>query len=589
MFSAKNYEFPKLLIKEGSPFESFHSANAQCETLTILDTSPADRLVIPAATSNTAIAPSNTDANPRISTASHVNSLASSTLETPPRWSHHHSELDLKNLRLTFYSEDMRNYTGNSYLNKTMSVLKIASNLEINKWDSNSMSSGAFKVGNSPYSSMSLHGYSNSTDGFSNSCELLRRPSTTNSATKLNEISMMFGSSPTVLNNKYILKTPKLNAIPVQYRRGYLNLNNACLSNSSSVSNFENMQMSHTSHNNGINHISSTRSMESMNNLHGMNSATTSRNNSRGTLFGDRKPKENFSLLRYRRSGSVDYGKCYEPIDSHRNSAQLLSRKTGQCNNCTDHSYNGSSRNIKCHKQPIWNPIENTSIRKASTSSRDTFSDFDLALDNDCEAPTNFFKAFKAESRSSESLNYDDVLDWEPVNFDKLISTSDILINDKATSSVAKVNHRPTIHLATGVEVNNAKMKEIHICTNEMRLQQTNMSLNSSDLIECAKTNSSDFAGYTNSTSAGNEETNKVFAQTATVANVPDKPKKLRCAQCNKKLGVIMIMKCHCEQVFCAQHRYAEAHNCTYDYKLEGQKVIARENPLVVAQKLSKL
>lgn len=69
----------------------------------------------------------------------------------------------------------------------------------------------------------------------------------------------------------------------------------------------------------------------------------------------------------------------------------------------------------------------------------------------------------------------------------------------------------------------------------------------------------------------------------------PVKSKKLRCAQCNRKLGVIMIMKCHCEKIFCAQHRYAEAHNCSYDFKLEGKKLLERENPLVVAQKLPKI
>ncbi|XP_049284286.1 uncharacterized protein LOC125764276 [Anopheles funestus] len=67
------------------------------------------------------------------------------------------------------------------------------------------------------------------------------------------------------------------------------------------------------------------------------------------------------------------------------------------------------------------------------------------------------------------------------------------------------------------------------------------------------------------------------------------KSKKLRCAQCNKKLGVIMIMKCHCEKIFCAQHRYAEAHNCSYDFKVEGRKVLEKNNPLVVADKLPKI
>lgn len=41
------------------------------------------------------------------------------------------------------------------------------------------------------------------------------------------------------------------------------------------------------------------------------------------------------------------------------------------------------------------------------------------------------------------------------------------------------------------------------------------------------------------------EETKKVSGQ-------------LRCFQCNKKLGIIMIMKCHCEKYFCSAHRYKE-------------------------------
>lgn len=33
---------------------------------------------------------------------------------------------------------------------------------------------------------------------------------------------------------------------------------------------------------------------------------------------------------------------------------------------------------------------------------------------------------------------------------------------------------------------------------------------------------------------------------------------KLRCFQCNKKLGIIMIMRCHCGEYFCSSHRFAE-------------------------------
>lgn len=64
---------------------------------------------------------------------------------------------------------------------------------------------------------------------------------------------------------------------------------------------------------------------------------------------------------------------------------------------------------------------------------------------------------------------------------------------------------------------------------------------------------------------------------------------KLRCFHCNKKLGIIMIMKCHCNEYFCSQHRYKEVHKCNYNYQLEGKKKLERENPLCVTQKLPKI
>lgn len=64
---------------------------------------------------------------------------------------------------------------------------------------------------------------------------------------------------------------------------------------------------------------------------------------------------------------------------------------------------------------------------------------------------------------------------------------------------------------------------------------------------------------------------------------------KLRCFHCNKKLGIIMVMKCHCNQYFCSAHRYKEVHNCSYDYKENGRKQLEKENPLVCTQKLPKI
>lgn len=62
-----------------------------------------------------------------------------------------------------------------------------------------------------------------------------------------------------------------------------------------------------------------------------------------------------------------------------------------------------------------------------------------------------------------------------------------------------------------------------------------------------------------------------------------------RCFHCNKKLGIVMIFKCHCQQYFCAAHRYMEIHECNYNYKLEGRKKLELENPLCASEKLPKI
>ncbi|XP_041485109.1 AN1-type zinc finger protein 4-like [Lytechinus variegatus] len=62
-----------------------------------------------------------------------------------------------------------------------------------------------------------------------------------------------------------------------------------------------------------------------------------------------------------------------------------------------------------------------------------------------------------------------------------------------------------------------------------------------------------------------------------------------RCFLCNKKTGLATSYSCRCGHNFCASHRYAEAHNCGYDYKTEGRKLLEQSNPLVSAPKLPKI
>lgn len=72
-------------------------------------------------------------------------------------------------------------------------------------------------------------------------------------------------------------------------------------------------------------------------------------------------------------------------------------------------------------------------------------------------------------------------------------------------------------------------------------------------------------------------------------ANVKKQKLSKRCLVCNKKTGIATSYNCRCGSNFCAAHRYAEAHNCTYDYKMEGRKILEQNNPVVTAPKLPKI
>ena len=76
-------------------------------------------------------------------------------------------------------------------------------------------------------------------------------------------------------------------------------------------------------------------------------------------------------------------------------------------------------------------------------------------------------------------------------------------------------------------------------------------------------------------------------AEPATAAG-PTKPAASRCAACRKKVGLLGF-RCCCGETFCGAHRYAEKHACGFDYKRAGRERIAKNNPVVVADKIAKL
>lgn len=61
-----------------------------------------------------------------------------------------------------------------------------------------------------------------------------------------------------------------------------------------------------------------------------------------------------------------------------------------------------------------------------------------------------------------------------------------------------------------------------------------------------------------------------------------------RCAGCRKRVG-LMGFQCRCGKLFCAEHRYSDRHDCSFDYRTAGREAIARENPVVRAAKIVKI
>ncbi|KAK2971754.1 hypothetical protein RJ640_022893 [Escallonia rubra] len=61
---------------------------------------------------------------------------------------------------------------------------------------------------------------------------------------------------------------------------------------------------------------------------------------------------------------------------------------------------------------------------------------------------------------------------------------------------------------------------------------------------------------------------------------------RIRCQCCKKRVGVTGGFKCRCGGIFCGMHRYPEEHVCAFDFRSTGRVVLAKQNPVVMADKL---
>jgi len=66
------------------------------------------------------------------------------------------------------------------------------------------------------------------------------------------------------------------------------------------------------------------------------------------------------------------------------------------------------------------------------------------------------------------------------------------------------------------------------------------------------------------------------------------KPKKNRCQECRKKVGLTGF-DCRCGGLLCSLHRYSDKHQCTFDYHAMGAEQLRRANPVVVSEKVQKI
>lgn len=58
----------------------------------------------------------------------------------------------------------------------------------------------------------------------------------------------------------------------------------------------------------------------------------------------------------------------------------------------------------------------------------------------------------------------------------------------------------------------------------------------------------------------------------------PVQKNKKRCWECKKKVGYTGI-ECRCGYVYCGSHRYADQHDCTFDFKKADRAELAKRNP----------
>ena len=377
-----------------------------------------------------------------------------------------------------------------------------------------------------------------------------------------------FGSNPTLLGHQSLSNTndsnlttttstttiipqlSRLDAIPTKYRRGYINLNDACMSNSAT-------NIDHLS----TGAIAKTPKPTLTNNPHFNYS-------SMGFDVSNKKQKDHHSfhhgssIFHYQSAVDPDYIRGYDipdnctkvndriayengaPVSGSKESSSGSTNSSGRQSRFEYCNYYSNLSQFPPHPQQ-----RNTSKTTASTTTSTSTSakrapPYESSSNFDFQSDENLF-----------NMNFDSF-------YDDFVDSPDVdELSWSSTSSSTSFGSNSSAN-STGSLIIDKK----YVILPEIKLD-----VEVDKLLACDET-------LTPTINVAEEQQQQKASQG-----------KLRCAQCNKKLGIIMIMKCHCNKYFCSAHRYMETHNCDYNYKLEGKKKLERENPQVVSEKLPKI
>lgn len=83
------------------------------------------------------------------------------------------------------------------------------------------------------------------------------------------------------------------------------------------------------------------------------------------------------------------------------------------------------------------------------------------------------------------------------------------------------------------------------------------------------------------------ETASELSVRSSTDQTAQQKPKN-RCHVCNKRVGLTGF-ECRCGGLYCGEHRYDTAHNCTFDYKTTGREELRKNNPQVISEKIQRI